>query len=148
MSKRAWSTNMHERIFNNLQDSIRAYGDLSENVTFGISSAGNERNHFLYKGYAFILRKEDATTNDTKQGERIKNQEVSSHVITMEYAISPLRDSIISLKLAYYVGNNATYSMNISLSPAVHVSESSDEVTEIIPTKPKLLKKDFGTAVG
>lgn len=148
MSKRLWSTNAHECVFNALQDSLSSYGDIANRITFNISTAGNERNHFIFGGYVFILKKEDATSNNTQISERIQNQEVSAHVITMEYAVTPLRDSLNSIRLSYYDGKHATYSMNLPLSPAVNILENPEEVAEIIPSKPRLNKKGLDTAVG
>lgn len=95
------------------------------------------------------LKKEDTTTNDTRMNFKIQHQEMNAHVISVEYALSPLQDAIISLRLSYYMGNQSMFSYNITLSSVVNLSSESSETIEVTPIKPKLSQKVLGeNAVG
>lgn len=149
MSKRLRSTNIHEFAFNELTDSLTSFPDLATQIDIIRSNAGNQKNYFSFGGYIFILKKEDATTNDTQMNFKIQHQEMNAHVISVEYAISPLQDAIISLRLCYYRGTQSIFSYNITLSSLVNLSSDTTEAIEVTPIKPKLSQKTFGeNAVG
>lgn len=149
MSKRVRSTNIHEFVFHFLANTLFRFPDLSGKVQISTSSSGNQRNFFIFGDYIFILKKQDASTNNTAITSLINHQLVSKHVITIEYNFGPLHDSLISLSLIYYNAKRQIYTKNISLSSAFNSSDDFGEVAEIVPTKPKLAKKQLGeNAVG
>lgn len=143
MSKRLRSTNIHEFAFNELADSLTSYPDLAPQIDVIRSNAGNQKNYFSFGGYIFLLKKEDTTTNDTRMNFKIQHQEMNAHVISVEYALNPLQDAIISLRLSYYMGNQSMFSYNITLSSVVNLSSESSETIEVTPIKPKLSQKVF-----
>lgn len=149
MSKRLRSTNFHEFAFNELTDSLASFPSLASHIYVIRSNSGNQKNYFSFGGYFFILKKEDVVPNDTQMNLKIQHQEMNAHVIVIEYAVSPLQDAIISLKLSYYTGNQSMFSYNISLSSVVNLSSESSEAIEVTPIKPKLSQKALGeNAVG
>lgn len=149
MSKRLRSSNLHEFVFNELTETVQNFVEIYPKVSFTTSYAGNEKNFFTFGDYIFMLKKEDVTPNKTKVSDGICHQEAQAHIITIEYVISPFHDAIVSLNLVYYKNNAANCIVNIPLSPSVNVSEDSTEAPEIVPTKPKLSRKNLGeNAVG
>lgn len=143
MSKRLRSSNIHEFVFAKLADNLIDYLDLSNKVSFITSSTGNQRNFFTFDKYIFILHKEDASTNNTSVTDLIRNQNAPAHIITIEYAVSIMHDSIISLSLAYHLGKSAKFFMNVPLSPSVE-ENSVDNVQEVVATKPRFSRKVLG----
>lgn len=143
MSKRLRSTNIHEFVFMKLADNLSNYSDLSHKVSFTTSTTGNQRNFFTFDKYIFILHKEDASTNNTSIAGLIRNQTAPAHIITIEYAVSIMQDSIIALSLVYYIGKHSPFSMNIPLSPSVE-EIGIDGTNEIVATKPRLSSKVIG----
>lgn len=141
MSKRLRSTNLHEFAFNELTDSLNSFPSISSQIEVIQSKAGNQKNFFSFGGYLFILKKEDATTNSTQMNFKIQHQEMDAHVISVEYVVSPMQDSIISLKLVYYTGTQSVFSYDISLSSLINSSDESTEGVEVTPIKPKLSHK-------
>jgi len=149
MSKRLRSTNLHEFAFNELQDSLSSFPTLEPIIEVVQSKAGNQKNFFSFGKYFFILKKEDTTFNDTQINYKIQNQEMNAHVIIVEYTVSPMQDSIISLCLSYYMGNQSTFSYNIPLSSVSDISTETSEIANVVPIKPRLSQKALGkNAVG
>lgn len=143
MSKRLRSTNIHEFVFVKLTDNLSNYTDLSGKVSISTSSSGNKRNFFTFDKYIFILHKEDATTNNTTITSLIKNQTAPAHIITIEYAVGMMYNSITSLSLEYYEGKTSSFSYKVPL--CITVEENGlEESQEIIATKPKLSNKVMG----
>lgn len=149
MSKRLRSTNLHEFAFNELRDSLNSFPILDSLIEISQSKSGNQKNFFSFGGYCFILKKEDATTNDTQINARIKHQEMDAHVISVEYSMSPMQDSILSLRLTYCLGTTSVFSYNITLSSVNNFSIEPAEVEDVTPIKPKLSQKTLDkNAVG
>lgn len=74
---------------------------------------------------------------------------MNAHVIIVEYTVSPMQDSIISLCLSYYMGNQSTFSYNIPLSSVSDISTETSEIADVVPIKPRLSQKALGkNAVG
>lgn len=141
MSKRLRSTNLHEFAFNELRGSLDSFPTLDSLIEISQSKSGNQKNFFSFGGYCFILKKEDTTTNDTQINAKIKHQEMDAHVISVEYSVSPMQDSILSLRLTYYLGTSSVFSYNITLSSVNNVSIEPAEVEDVTPIKPKLSQK-------
>lgn len=149
MSKRLRSTNLHEFAFNELRDSLSSFPALESQVEISQSKSGNQKNFFSFGGYCFILKKEDASTNDTQINARIKFQEMDVHVVSVEYSVSPMQDSILSLRLSYYLGTRSVFSYNISLSSVNDILTEPTKVDDVTPIKPKLTRKTLDkTAIG
>ena len=143
MSKRLRSTNIHEFVFVKLTDNLSNYADLSGKVSISTSSSGNKRNFFTFDKYIFILHKEDATTNNTTITSLIKNQTAPAHIITIEYEVGMMHDSITSLSLEYYEGKSSSFSYKVPLCKSVE-ENGLEESQEIMATKPKLSNKVTG----
>ncbi|MCM1140458.1 MAG: hypothetical protein NC453_17960 [Muribaculum sp.] len=149
MSKRLRSTNLHEFAFNEMRDSLKSFPSLESLIEINQSKAGNQKNFFSFGGYCFILKKEDSTSNDTQINDKIKHQEVEAHVISVEYSVSPMQDSIISLRLSYYLDKRSVFSYHITLSSVNNISTETTEVNDVTPIKPKLSQKTLDrNAVG
>ena len=143
MSKRLRSTNIHEFVFVKLTDNLSNYKDLSSKVHIDISRSGNIRNSFTFDRYIFILHKKGATTNNTTITSLIRKQNAYAHIITIEYEVGMMYDSITSLSLEYYEGKTSSFSYRIPLSQSVEENGIEDS-QEIIATKPKLSNKVMG----
>lgn len=143
MSKRLRSTNIHEFVFMKLAENLSNYSELANRVYLNTSTSGNKRNFFTFDNYIFILHKEDATTNNTSVTDLIQNQNASAHIITIEYTLSMMYDSILSLYLQYYEGKTSTFSFRVPL-----YNSDEDNITdvsqEIVATKPRLSNKVLG----
>lgn len=149
MSKRLRSTNLHEFAFNELQDLLSSFPTLEPIIEVVQSKAGNQKNFFSFGSYFFILKKEGTIFNDTQINYKIQNQEMNAHVIIVEYTVSPMKDSIISLCLSYYMGNQSTFSYNIPLSSVSDISTETSKIADVVPIKPRLSLKALGkNAVG
>ena len=143
MSKRLRSTNIHEFVFVKLTDNLSNYKDLSSKVHIDISRSGNIRNSLTFDRYIFILPNPRATTNNTTITSLIRKQNAYAHIITIEYEVGMMYDSITSLSLEYYEGKTSSFSYKVPL--CISVEENGlEESQEIIATKPKLSNKVMG----
>lgn len=73
----------------------------------------------------------------------IKTQTAPAHIITIEYEVGMMHDSITSLGLEYYEGKTSSFSYNVPLCKSVE-EDGLEESQEIIATKPKLSNKVMG----
>ena len=144
MSKRLRSTNLHEFAFNELRECLSSFPTLEPLIEVVQSKAGNQKNFFSFGNYFFILKKEDVTSNDTQINHKIQYQEMNAHVISVEYTVSPMQDSIISLCLTYYKGNQSIFTYNIPLSSVCDTSTETSEIADVVPIKPRLSQKALG----
>lgn len=143
MSKRLRSTNIHEFVFVKLTDNLSNYSDLSSKISISTSTSGNKRNFFTFDKYIFILHKEDAPTNNTTITSLIRTQTAPAHIITIEYEVGIMHDSITTLSLEYYEGKTSSFSYKVPLCKSEE-ENSLEESQEIIATKPKLSNKVMG----
>ncbi len=141
MSKRLRSTNLHEFIFNELKNKLSDLGENADKIEINTSIAGNQKNYLSFGNYIFILRKNNSTINDTSVSEYINNQTAPNHIITIEYTMSQMQYSIVSLRLVYYIDNSSMYTYSIPLSSIDPNEMPSKDVNVIVPTKPKLSEK-------
>ena len=94
-------------------------GKLAENqidVDFRFDTEGDLRSYFIMGDYIFILHKDDLRDNNTRQGRRVKNQQLSKHVITIIYKLNALRSDDASISLQYWLGDNFVYSKALDIS--------------------------------
>lgn len=142
MCKRVRSANIHEFVFNELQDGLIKYSKVANNVKLNTSNTGNERNLFILGKYAFIIKKEDASTNDTDIAKKIKNQDFDLHIITIEYTPNSMDNGISYINLSYYKGKTVIYSRRITQHPLEKTSDiSNEERKEIEAVKPRFKSK-------
>lgn len=149
MSKRLKSSNLHEFAFNELANALGSFPTIAPLIDVNQSKSGNEKNFFSFDDYIFILKKEDAPTNNTQMSQKIQQQEMNAHVLSVEYVVGPFQDSIISLSLVYYLGGQSVFSYNIPLSSVANCKSEQTEEREVLAIKPKLSKRALGqNAVG
>lgn len=100
MSMRNESNFLHEAIFNSIRTQIDTYMP-TWNVNFSTNKIGSERLFFTFGDYIFILKITGAKTNDTKPSRCIEYQEADKHIITLEYTLDDMRESIQSAYFQY-----------------------------------------------
>lgn len=127
---------MHERIFNEIQNAINLC-EFSKDFTFEKNVRGNERLYFIYGQYIFILKNMDASTNQTKQSDCIKEQEADKHIITIGYRLDEYHTSLKSASFLYIKGKETLYQRDIT---STGMFEMQNSITEqpIKRAKPKL----------
>ena len=138
MSMRNESNFLHEAIFNGIRTQINTYMP-DWNVSFSDNKIGSERLFFTFEDYIFILKICGAKSNDTKTSHCIENQEADKHIITMEYTLDDMRESIQSACFQYKVGKSSTYVMSIPLYQPIEIQEESQQ-GDIIEVKKPILK--------
>ena len=136
LSTRLHGQFLHETIFNCICSQANA--TMQDAPIFSTSIEGNKKCYFEYNGYVFILRKENVTPLETGPNQVIQNQEADAHVITINYSLDPLRESIQSISLQYIEGKNTIWQYSIptqtcNLNPDIII-----EVPEKEHTKPRL----------
>lgn len=104
LTLRAQSDVLHDGAFAQImQNASLLPGDIKPMFYSDIS--GNKKQYFEFNGYFYVLRKSGVISNGTRIDKAIQNQELDKHVITIEYTISPLRDSISSISFKYIKGD-------------------------------------------
>lgn len=104
LTLRAQSDILHDGAFSQImQNASILPGDAIPMFYSDIS--GNKKQYFEFKGYYYVIRKSGVSSNGTKIDKAIQNQELDKHVITIEYTISPLRDSVSSVAFKYIKGD-------------------------------------------
>jgi len=136
LSTRLHGQFLHETIFNCI--SSQANSTMQEVPEFSTSLEGNRKCYFLFKGYVFILRKENVTPLDTGPNQVISNQEADAHVITINYSLDLLRENIQSITLQYIEGKNTLWQYSIPTVTSKCNSNINLDVTEKEHIKPKL----------
>lgn len=112
LTRRAKSDVLHDCVFAQIEQGAHSLPKEMKPVFYGDFS-GNQKLFFDYNGYRYILRKAGAGTNDTKVNSAILNQELSMHVITIEYTVSPLWDAIITITFKYIKGDGVEFEYTI-----------------------------------
>lgn len=131
---------LHEQVYHCILDEFSKC-DYAQDVKFGPCVTGNERLYFVYEGYAFIIRKLDASVNNTKQSKIILNQEADSHIITISYTLDDFRENITSTAFKYIKGNNAIYTHSISAkSQSIEPLQDNADDQEFQKVQPKIKK--------
>ena len=130
---------LHEDIYNAIKNELSAQMT-SEHFVFTSNISGNERLFFEYQGYAFIIKLADSTRNRTKQEDKIRNQELGCHVISMVYTLDTFRENINTLSLQYIKGQTTLWKYSIPTQQIVDVVEIESENKEIVAQKPRFKK--------
>ena len=112
LTRRAKSDVLHDSIFAQIEQGAHSLPEDMNPVFYGDFS-GNQKQFFDYNGYRYILRKAGSGTNDTKVNSAILNQELSMHVITIEYTVSPLWDAINTITFKYIKGDGVEFEYTI-----------------------------------
>ena len=104
LTHRAKSDVLHDCVFSQIRQGAHSLPADMKPV-FHSDFAGNKKQFFEYNGYLYILRKAGAGTNGTRIDSAILNQDLPMHVITIEYAVSPLWDAISTISFKYIKGD-------------------------------------------
>ena len=80
---------------------------LPEHMTpeFFSDCSGNKKQVFELNGYYYVIKKSGVVSNGTKIDKAIQNQELTKHVITIEYAIDSFWNSVSSISFKYIKGD-------------------------------------------
>lgn len=138
MSMRNESNFLHEAIFNAIKTQIDTYMP-DWDISFSANKIGSERLFFTFKDYIFILKLAGVKTNNTKLSRYIENQEADKHIITLEYTLDDIRESIQSACFQYKNGKFSTYIMSIPLQPTFEIQGETQQ-ENIIEVKKPILK--------
>ena len=133
---------LHEDVYNGIKIALKTQMP-NEHFTFTTNVSGNERLFFEYCGYVFIIRLADSTNNNTKQEAKIKNQELSKHVITIVYSLDALRENLNSLSLQYIKGQSVTWHYSIPTKSIGKILTIEDSAVSIEARKPKLKTANY-----
>lgn len=136
LSTRLHGQFLHETIFNCI--SSQANTLMQELPIFNSSLEGNRKCYFLFKGYVFILRKENVTPHETGPNLVISNQKADAHVITISYSLDQLRENIQSISLEYIEGKNTVWQYSIPTMENRINSDINLDVPEKEHIKPRL----------
>lgn len=132
LTRRAKSDVLHDSVFAEIEQGALSLPKGMKPVFYGDFS-GNQKLFFDYNGYRYILRKAGAGTNDTKVNSAILNQELSMHVITIEYTVSPLWDAIITITFKYIKGDGVefeyTIPTNLSASSIINDTPTNTNIS-------------------
>ena len=139
MSMRNESNFLHEAIFNSIRTQIDTYMP-TWNVNFSTNKIGSERLFFTFGYYIFILKITGAKTNDTKPSRCIEYQEADKHIITLEYTLDDMRESIQSAYFQYKKGKSSTYIMSVPLYQPFEIQEEAQSEDIKIEVKKPILK--------
>ena len=110
------------------------------NVNFSTNKIGSERLFFTFGDYIFILKITGAKTNDTKPSRCIEYQEADKHIITLEYTLDDMRESIQSAYFQYKKGKSSTYIMSVPLYQPFEIQEEAQSEDIKIEVKKPILK--------
>lgn len=138
MSMRNESNFLHEAIFNGIKAQIDTYMP-NWDISFSANKIGSERLSFTFDNYIFILKIAGTKTNDTKPSRCIKYQEADKHIITLEYTLDDMRESIQSAYFQYKNGKSSTYIMYIPLQQTLEMQGETQQ-ENIIEAKKPILK--------
>lgn len=135
------SSLLHEYIARSVKEQIESNMSGRDVICY-IDPAGNKRDVISYNGYTFIFRKNLKQRNDSAISDQIDNQELESHVVTINYDTDPFWTSIVSLNLLYIESNMTLHSFPIRVSQDRPIFEinipSQPQVEKIKPS----IKKD------
>lgn len=70
----------------------------------------------------------DSTRNRTKQEDKIRNQELGCHVISIVYTLDTFRENINTLSLQYIKGQNTLWKYSIPTQQIVDVVEIESDI--------------------
>lgn len=132
---------LHEDVFNAIKDELSTQMH-EEHFYFTSNISGNERLLFKYKDYVFIIKLADRTQNKTKQENRIRNQELDCHIISIVYTLDLFRENIKTLSLQYIKGKTVTWVYPISMQDIPNLKDTENDEVKIIAQKPKLKKEN------
>lgn len=138
MSMRNESNFLHEAIFNGIKIQIDTYMP-DWDISFSANKIGSERLFFTFDNYIFILKIAGTKTNDTKPSRCIEYQEADKHIITLEYILDDMRESIQSAYFQYKNGKSSTYIMSIPLQQTFEMQGETQQ-ENIIEAKKPILK--------
>ena len=136
LSTRLHGQFLHETIFNCICS--HANSTMQETPVFSTSLDGNKKWYFQLRGYVFILRKENVIPLDTSPNQVILNQEADAHVITINYSLDQLRESIQSISLQYIEGKSIIWQYSIPTMTGTHITNIIQDVPEEGHKKPKI----------
>lgn len=139
LSLKTQSVTISEVAMHLLQEKLEAaHGD----VDFHFDTEGNLRSYFITGGYIFILHKDDLPDNNTRQGRRVKNQQLDKHIITIIYKLNALRSDVATIALQYWQGNSFIYQKSLDANKP-NVFTTNMETESGVPTrvKPKFKKE-------
>jgi len=94
-------------------------------VYFRLDTEGDLRSYFILGDYMFILHKDALRDNNTRQGRRIQNQQLSKHVITIVYKLNTLRSDVSSISLQYWLGNSFVYTKELDISRSTFIAPNA-----------------------
>jgi hypothetical protein len=137
MSMRNESNFLHEAIFNSIKTQINTYMP-DWDISFSANKIGSERLFFTFKNYIFILKIAGVKTNNTELSRRIENQETDKHIITLEYTLDDMRESIQSACFQYKNGKSSTYIISIPLQQTFEMQVETQQENTIEVKKPIL----------
>lgn len=137
MSMRNESNFLHEAIFNSIKTQIDTYMP-DWDISFSANKIGSERLFFTFENYIFILKISGTKTNDTKPSRCIEYQEADKHIITLEYTLDDMRESIQSAYFQYKNGKSSTYIMSIPLQETFEMQGEMQQENVIEVKKPIL----------
>ena len=135
-SRRCVATMMHEAFFAHIEQTIQTV-PFAHQFDIHRSTSGNEREFFRVGDYIFIIKHDGSNTNETNQQERIEQQSVEQHIITIVYTIDAMRTSIAALNLDYRLGGQTLYRHAIPLQSA-SLAPNVTTTAPITPTAPTL----------
>ena len=136
LSTRLHGQFLHETIFNCICS--HAISTMQEAPVFSTSLDGNKKWYFQLRDYVFILRKENVIPLETSPNLVILNQEADVHVITINYSLDILRESIQSISLQYIEGKSTIWQYSIPTLTCTHNTNIIQDVPEEGHKKPKI----------
>lgn len=136
ISLKTQSVNISEVAMNLLQEKLaEGHGD----IDFHFDAEGDLRSYFIAGDYIFILHKDDLPDNNTRQGRRIKNQQLDKHIITIIYKLNALRSDVAIVALHYWNGNCLIYQKVLdTVKPCIITTNMEPD-----PVAPKRAKPRF-----
>lgn len=114
MTSRTKANILHDTVFEVIQENASSM-PVGFNALFHSDMSGNKKMFFEKDGYIYILRKSGVVSNGTKTDKAIQNQELPQHVITIEYTVNQLWDSIASVSFKYIKGDGIELDYSIPL---------------------------------
>lgn len=117
LPKRILSDILTDRLFRNLHHQLVEHGLAPDAIK--TSQSGNERQYIIYNGYAFLVKRKGAHSNDTLTEKKIKKQDCAVHVLKICYDVDDLWSSIISMEIAYEINDRRFFGCQIDISAAL-----------------------------
>lgn len=150
LTLRAQSDVLHDGVFSQIMQNASSLPNGTKPVFFSDIS-GNKKQYFEFNGYFYVIRKSGVGSNGTKIDKAIQNQELEKHVITIEYSISLLRNSISSIAFKYIKcdGIELDYILPTGFSEAslIAIPDTNNVEDSTITYSPRFKKSDLKNAL-